>query len=581
MIKIDGVIFKQMVISGANNIFNSYPDIDALNVFPVPDGDTGTNMNLTMSSGLKEVSICESTNICDIAKAFSRGLLFGARGNSGVILSQIFRGFAEGLKGKNTADAVDLAEAFLVGKDVAYKAVLKPVEGTILTVEREAASVLYDKAEHEMPIDEAIDIFLAEAQASLKRTPNLLPVLKEVGVVDSGGAGFCKIIEGFSKALHNQIVQKNMPDVVTSSNPISTKEKSNISEDAPVQAKLEHKDFGYCTEFILQLPDNPGNDGKHKFDEKRFCSVLNNYGNSIVAVRDDDLVKVHIHAKKPGTVFNYAQQFGEFLKMKIESMTQQHEHIIDMAKEGKASLPKSEYETADSQHKEQKVELKEYGSVAVCAGSGVADLFKNGTGVDVIVEGGQTMNPSTSDIVEAVQKTNAKNVFVFPNNGNIIMAASSAADVVEDKGINVIVIPTKSIPEGLIASMMFNPSVSPESNKTEMLEAISQVKSGEVTYAVRDTTIGGVSVKKNQFMGMHGKSILSVSKNKMDALNKLIDSMVDEKSSIITVICGEDISDEEMEEIHKNLQKKYGKQSDVDVKSGGQPVYSFLVSVED
>ena len=577
MVTIDGVILKQMIISGANNIFNSYPDIDALNVFPVPDGDTGTNMNLTMNSGVKEVSICESNNICDVAKAFSRGLLFGARGNSGVILSQIFRGFAEGLKGKNSADAVDLAEAFMVGKDVAYKAVLKPVEGTILTVEREAAAVLEDKAERGMPIDEAIDIFLAEAQASLKRTPNLLPVLKEVGVVDSGGAGFCKIIEGFSKALHNEIVQKNMPDVVSSQIPTPKEEK--VETSAPVQAKLEHKDFGYCTEFILQLPDNPSSAGKHRFDEKRFRSVLNNYGNSIVAVRDDDLVKVHIHAKKPGTVFNYAQQFGEFLKMKIESMTQQHEHIIDLAKEGKATSPKVEYEVKEQKNDNEP--LKEYGSVAVCAGNGVADLFKNGTGVDEIVKGGQTMNPSTADIVDAIKNTHSKNVFVFPNNGNIIMAASSAADVLEGQGINVVVVPTKSIPEGLIAAMMFNPSVSPESNKTEMLEAISQVKSGEVTYAVRDTTIGGVSVKKDQFMGMHGKSILGVSNDKFDALNKLIASMVDSNSSIITVICGEDISSGEREKVNNDLQEKYGKQADIDVKDGGQPVYSFLVSVED
>lgn len=580
MVTIDGVILKQMIISGANNIFNSYPDIDALNVFPVPDGDTGTNMNLTMNSGVKEVSICESNDICDVAKAFSRGLLFGARGNSGVILSQIFRGFAEGLKGKKSADAVDLAEAFLVGKEVAYKAVLKPVEGTILTVEREAATVLEEKAERGMPIDEALDIFLAEAEASLKRTPNLLPVLKEVGVVDSGGAGFCKIIEGFSKALHNDVVQKSMPDVVSS--PIPAPKEEKIETSAPVQAKLEHKDFGYCTEFILQLPNNPSNVGKHKFDEKRFRSVLNNYGNSIVAVRDDDLVKVHIHAKKPGTVFNYAQQFGEFLKMKIESMTQQHEHIIDLAKEGKANSPKTEYEVSNDENQDKKeTPLKEYGSVAVCAGNGVADLFKNGTGVDEIVKGGQTMNPSTADIVDAIKKTHSKNVFVFPNNGNIIMAASSAADFLEEKGINVIVVPTKSIPEGLIAAMMFNPSVSPDSNKTEMLEAISQVKSGEVTYAVRDTTIGGVSIKKDQFMGMHGKSIISVSNNKFDSLNELLASMVDNNSSIITVICGEDISSEEREKVSKELQEKYGKQADIDVKDGGQPVYSFLVSVED
>lgn len=578
MVKLDGILLKQMIISGSNNIFNSYPDIDALNVFPVPDGDTGTNMNLTMSSGAKEVSTTDDSNIYNVAKAFSRGLLLGARGNSGVILSQIFRGFAEGLKGKEEADAVDIAEAFMVGKEVAYKAVMKPVEGTMLTVEREAAMVLYEKAERGMPIDEAIDIFLSEAEASLKRTPNLLPVLKEVGVVDSGGAGFCKVIEGFSKALHNEIVQRNMPDVV--STPVSeNKEEFNASN--PVQAKLEHKDFGYCTEFILQLPENPQESGKHKFDEHRFRSVLNNYGNSIVAVRDDDLVKVHIHAKKPGTVFNYAQQFGEFIKLKVESMTQQHEHIIDLAKEGKATAPKQEYEDKPVEEANDTTPLKDYASVAVCAGDGIAELFHTGIGVDGIVTGGQTMNPSTADITDAVLKVHAKNVFVYPNNGNIVMAASSAADILAPKGINVIVVPAKTIPEGMIAAMMFNPSVSPESNKTEMLEAISQVKSGEVTYAVRDTTIGGVSVKKNQFMGMHGKSIAAVGDDKIDALNKLLESMMDDNSSIITVLCGEDIDEATRGSIEADLQKKYGSRADIDVKYGGQPVYSFIVSVED
>lgn len=571
MVKLDGILLKQMIISGANNIFNCYPDIDALNVFPVPDGDTGTNMNLTMSSGVKEIATVESAEVGEVAKAFSRGLLLGARGNSGVILSQIFRGFAESLKGKKEADATDLAEAFLVGKDVAYKAVMKPVEGTMLTVEREAATVLDNKVEKGMPIDEAVDIFLAEAQSSLRRTPNLLPVLKEVGVVDSGGAGFCKIVEGFSKALHNEIVQRNMPEVVTSS------ESPSFGAMNPVQAKLEHQDFGYCTEFILQLPDDPSAAGKHKFDERRFRSVLNNYGSSIVAVRDDDLVKVHIHAKKPGTVFNYAQQFGEFIKLKVESMTQQHEHIIDMAKEGKASAPKAEYED----EKKEEGPLKEYASVAVCAGKGIAELFHEGTGVDEIVTGGQTMNPSTEDLAEAIVKAHAKNVFVFPNNGNVVMAASSAADLLEGKGINVVVVPTKTIPEGLIAAMMFNPSVSPESNKTEMLEAIAQVKSGEVTYAVRDTTIGGVSVKKDQFMGMHGKLIAAVDDDKVAALMKLIASMVTPSSSIITVLCGEGVDQKVQEEILSDLTKKYGKQADVDVKDGGQPVYSFLVSVED
>lgn len=567
MVKIDGVLLRQMIISGANNIYNHYPEVDALNVFPVPDGDTGTNMNLTMSSGAKEVAETSATDIYSVAKAFSRGLLMGARGNSGVILSQIFRGFAEGLKDKKEADAADLADAFLAGKDVAYKAVMKPVEGTMLTVEREAAEALYDKAEPDMPIDEAMDIFLAEAQASLKRTPNLLPVLKEVGVVDSGGAGFCRVIEGFAKALHNEIVEKNMASVVTPTQPEISMTGKPLGDN--VQSHLAHQDFGYCTEFILQIAKDPVKEGKQKFDDRKFRALLNTYGNSIVAVRDDDLVKVHIHAKKPGDVFNFAQQFGEFLKLKIESMTQQHQHLVDEA-----------HDAEKAQEAIEKTPLKPFGMVAVCAGQGLESLFHDEIGVDQIVSGGQTMNPSTEDIVAAVKASHAENVFVFPNNGNIVMAASSAADVLADSGVHVWVIPTKTIPEGLVAAMMFNPSVSAESNKSEMMEAIQNVKSGEVTYAIRDTTIGGVSVKKDQFMGMHGKTIANVSNDKFEALKGLIASMVDANSSIITVICGEDISEDAIAKLNQELNETYGKQADIDVKSGGQPVYSFLVSVE-
>ncbi len=566
MVKIDGSIFRQMIISGANNIYNNYPDIDALNVFPVPDGDTGTNMNLTMSSGAKEVAESDDSDIYAVAKSFSRGLLMGARGNSGVILSQIFRGFADSLKGKKEADAVDIAEAFMDGKDVAYKAVMKPVEGTMLTVEREAAQTLYDNAEKGMPIDEAIDIFLNEAQASLQRTPNLLPVLKEVGVVDSGGAGFCKVIEGFSKALHNEIVEKNMASVVSVEQP----QQPSLLPLDNVQSHLEHQDFGYCTEFILKLADDPAKENKHKFDERRFRSVLNSYGNSIVAVRDADLVKVHIHAKNPGMVFNYAQQFGEFLKLKIESMTQQHQHLVDQAEGAKDEQIK---EDADRP-------LKAFGMVAVSAGKGIEGIFTKDIGVDEIVSGGQTMNPSTEDIVKAIKLAHSSTVFVFPNNGNIIMAASAAADVLADKGVQVIVIPTKTVPEGMVAAMMFNPSVSAESNKTEMNEAIQSVRSGEVTYAIRDTTVNGVTVKKGQFMGMHGKEIAAVADDKFKVLYDLLESMIDKDSSIITILYGEDINSEEADKVKKQLMAKYGKQADIDVKEGDQPVYSFIVSVE-
>ena len=404
MTKLDGMLLRQMIISGANNLFNYYPEVDALNVFPVPDGDTGTNMNLTLSSGAKMVAECPSNDIYSVAKAFSQGLLDGAHGNSGVIISTIFRGFAQSLKGKVEADAMDVAEAFLVGKDIAYKVVEKPVEGTMLTVEREAAQALYDKVEPGMPIDEAMDIFYKEACASLQRTPNLLPILKEVGVVDSGGAGFCRVIEGFAKALHNQIVEKKMASVVNPEKPIVT---AHVPFDN-VQSHLKHEDFGYCTEFLMELPADPAKGGKSKFDENRFRSILATYGNSLVAVRDEDLVKVHVHTKKPGSVLNFAQQFGEFKRIKIESMTQQHQHLIDEAN-GKVAPD------ADAAPLKREP-MKESAMVAVCAGDGIAKLFKDEIGVAQIIPGGQTMNPATSDIVAACRAANAKNVFVFPNN---------------------------------------------------------------------------------------------------------------------------------------------------------------------
>ena len=330
MIKIDGVIFKQMIISGANNLYNSYPEIDALNVYPVPDGDTGTNMNLTMSSGAKDVFNKNDTSIGQVAKDFARGLLMGARGNSGVILSQIFRGFAEGLAGKNEVDAIGLAEAFMSGKEVAYKAVMRPVEGTILTVIREAASALYEKAENNMPMDVAMDYFYEQAKKSLAHTPELLPVLKEVGVVDSGGAGLCKIIEGFAKALHNQIVEKEMATVTEKGvNYSSAKPTNAIEGHGSVQAKFNHEEFGYCTQFLLKLAPQDNLGEKKAFNEKRFKAVLEAHGNSIVFIHTDELVKVHIHTMKPGLIFTYAQQFGEFKTMKCDNMAEQHEELMD------------------------------------------------------------------------------------------------------------------------------------------------------------------------------------------------------------------------------------------------------------
>lgn len=557
MTKIDGILLKQMIISGANNLYNNYPEVDALNVFPVPDGDTGTNMNLTISSGAKEIATRNDASVYDVAKAFSRGLLMGARGNSGVILSQIFRGFAQGLKGKIEATAQDISDALLMGKEVAYKAVMRPVEGTILTVIRESSQALADSVYPDMPLDEALDILLKEARESLKRTPNLLPVLKEAGVVDSGGAGLCKIIEGFDLALHNQIVEKNMPDVVSDSvvEPII----------GNVQASLEHKEFGYCTEFILKLPEDPIKAKKKNFVPSRFSGVLNSHGNSIVMVHDDDLIKVHIHTLNPGNILTYAQQFGEFVKIKVENMSEQHTHLIE----------------EDAKAKEDEIKKqpkKPFGLISVGAGKGIVDLFKD-LNCDYIVSGGQTMNPSTEDFIKAIKSINAEQIFILPNNSNIIMAATQACDVMNEE-VKCTVIPTKTIPQGLVSAMMYNPESDYDTNYNDMMESLSSVKSGQVTFAVKDTSFEGMEIHKDDFIGICDKKILATEKDKIKCALKLINTMIDEDSSIITIITGEDVTEAERDALKELVQAKVGDMVDVDVKIGLQPVYSFIIGIE-
>lgn len=550
---IDGNMLKQMIISGANNLFNHYPEVDALNVFPVPDGDTGTNMNLTISSGAKEIRNRLDTDVYDIAKSFSKGLLMGARGNSGVILSQIFRGFSQALEGASRIDSSLLAEAFVSGKEVAYKAVMRPVEGTILTVIRESSDALQEHVYRNPNIDinKAFEYFLKEAYESLDRTPELLPVLKEVGVVDSGGAGLIKVLEGFQSAINGKVVERNMATV--------TEEPQQMAA-----ANVEGEEYGYCTEFIMRLPEEPISAGKKVFSEKRFSTFLTTHGNSIVVVRDEELVKVHVHTLNPGNVLVYAQQFGEFVKLKIENMSEQHTHLQE---ENKDPL---------KQPKEVK-ELSEYALISVSVGDGIEEMFKD-LNVTEIVSGGQTMNPSTEDFIEAIKRCNAKKIFILPNNSNIIMAASQACDVAPE-GVECRVIPTKTIPQGLTACMMFNPEASFDDNEEEMKEAMSNVKSGQVTFAIRDTVIDDVEVKKDNFIALFGKKIVSCDPDKIQVTMNMLEEMIDESSSIITLICGEDASEEEVEKLTEMIQDKYD-EVDLDVRRGNQPVYSFIVGVE-
>ena len=555
---IDGQMFKMMVISASNNLYNHYPEVDALNVFPVPDGDTGMNMNLTLTSGAKEVQNRSDNDIYSIAKTFSRGLLMGARGNSGVITSQIFRGFAEALEGKKEINAVELADAFVNGSKIAYKAVIRPVEGTILTVIRESSENLKKKIRTFSSIEDAFKILLHEAKESLERTPNLLPILKEVGVVDSGGAGLVKILEGMESMIHGDFIERNEAEVV------------DKNGNAQVKADEEESEFGYCTEFILRLGPK---ETKKAFNKNRFTSVLNAHGNSLVVVQDEDLVKVHVHTLTPGNIFNYAQQFGEFVKLKCENMTEQHNEIL--FSENAKDMAASKLSTAPLAAPKEK---KEYALIATSSGSGIDELFKE-VGVEYIVSGGQTMNPSTNDFIDAVKKCNAKVCYIFPNNGNIILAASQAKEVLKDE-YDIRVIPTKTIMQGVVSAMNFNPDLSNDDNESALNDAISAVKSGAVTFSIKDTEINGVSVKKDEYMAIReSKDIISSFKDKFDALRDLIKHLVDEDSALVTILYGEDVSDEDANALIDEFNNEYP-DFEFDIRKGNQPVYSFIVGVE-
>lgn len=572
MKRLDAKTLKMMFISGANNLYNHYPEIDQLNVFPVPDGDTGMNMNLTITSGVKEIqNSADNDDLYHLASSFSRGLLMGARGNSGVITSQIFKGFSVALKDKKQLNAVDLSAAFSSARDVAYKAVMKPVEGTILTVIRESSTALKEIVTPSMSIEEVMDYLLEQAKVSLEHTPDLLPVLKEVGVVDSGGAGLVRILEGMNLGLRGKVVERNQ-DVD------AMPRESVASPYAGAQLSEDEEGYGYCTQFILRL-GIPGQDGKKAFIEKNFKGFLAKHGKSLVLVRDEDIVKVHVHTLTPGSMLNYAQQFGEFVTIVIENMSEEHHNIerglVATDMEGNLALGKEE----KKEKEEEPTVEKELGFVAVSSGKGLDRLFQD-LGVDVIVSGGQTMNPSTEDFVHAIKRCRAKNVVVLPNNSNIVMAASQACDVLEGSEISARVVPSKTIPQGLVSAVSFDCDGDPKSVYEAMKAALKTVKSGSVTYAVRDTEIEGVRVTKDDYMAMMDKNIVSCVKNRSQALYDLVDALIDEDSFMITVLVGEDVPEEEVASVKAKLQEKHGDQADIVVERGDQPIYSYLVGVE-
>lgn len=541
--QINGILFKQMVINGANNLANKSKYVDQLNVFPVPDGDTGTNMSMTMTAGAKALVSLEEASIGKVAKVLSRGLLMGARGNSGVILSQLFRGFATGLEGKDEANIEEIAKALESGVKTAYKAVMKPVEGTILTVARESAEAAVEKYETVDSIVDLYELVVSEMQVSLDRTPELLPVLKEVGVVDSGGQGLTYIFEGFLKALKGETIAL---EEVTETN----------TESAQMALSNDEAEFGYCTEFILRIDEK-----RTPFKEDVFRGRLEKLGNSIVVVQDEDIVKVHVHTLTPGEALNLAQKHGEFMKLKIENMTEQHNEIIGQ------NAP---------QEVPAKREQAEYGIISVVAGEGIKNLFEE-QGCHYVIEGGQTMNPSTEDFLKAIDELNAKNIIILPNNSNIIMAANQAAQVTED--VNVVVVPSKTIPQGYTALMMFNENASVEDNTEEMTQAIAEVKSGQVTYAVRDTQMNGVDIKENDFIGILDKDIVVSVPSRFESACALVDQMIDEDSEIVTILFGEGVDEDEADELAEYIENKF-EDVEVTIFEGQQPVYSYIISVE-
>ena len=548
-----GKLFKEMVLCGANTLHNNHHEIDALNVFPVPDGDTGTNMSMTFNAGAAEIKGMDSDNIYDIAKKLSKGLLMGARGNSGVILSQIFRGFAMGLEVHESVDAVAFANAWKSGAEVAYKAVMRPVEGTILTVIRESSEKIVEYTQPGMEIEDVFSYFVKEAENSLERTPELLPVLKEVGVVDSGGAGLLLVLTGFMAALSGDRV--DFVDI-----------KSEGQVNAGTELESGEEGYGYCTEFIVRLEPSLID----KFSENQLKKELERIpGNSIVVVQDEDIVKVHVHTLKPGEALNLAQRFGEFVKLKIENMQEQANNL-----QNAAANQGSIVGVDDS--KPQKREAKETAIISVCAGQGVEDAFLE-LHCDYVVSGGQTMNPSTEDMVAAVKEVNAKNVIILPNNSNIVMTAQQTATILEGE-VNVIVIPTKTIPQGLSACVMYNPEVSLADNIAEMEDAVANVKTGQVTFAIKDTNIDGVEIKANDYMALVEKDIVACKPNKLDALKVCLEKLVDEDSELITLLVGEDVVDEEVEEIESYIEDNFD--AEVDIIEGKQPVYSFIIGVE-
>ncbi|HHB0141932.1 TPA: fatty acid kinase catalytic subunit FakA [Staphylococcus aureus] len=545
--KINGKLFADMIIQGAQNLSNNADLVDSLNVYPVPDGDTGTNMNLTMTSGREEVENNLSKNIGELGKTFSKGLLMGARGNSGVILSQLFRGFCKNIESEPEINSKLLAESFQAGVETAYKAVMKPVEGTILTVAKDAAQAAIEKANNTEDCIELMEYIIVKANESLENTPNLLAVLKEVGVVDSGGKGLLCVYEGFLKALKGEKVEAKVAK-------IDKDEFVHDEHDFHGVINTEDIIYGYCTEMMVRFGKN-----KKAFDEQEFRQDMSQFGDSLLVINDEEIVKVHVHTEYPGKVFNYGQQYGELIKLKVENMREQHREVI-----------RKEQHTA-----KPKMETVETAIITISMGEGISEIFKS-MGATHIISGGQTMNPSTEDIVKVIEQSKCKRAIILPNNKNILMASEQAASIVDAEAV---VIPTKSIPQGISALFQCDVDATLEENKAQMADSVNNVKSGSLTYAVRDTKIDGVEIKKDAFMGLIEDKIVSSQSDQLTTVTELLNEMLAEDSEILTVIIGQDAEQAVTDNMINWIEEQYP-DVEVEVHEGGQPIYQYFFSVE-
>ena len=560
---INSKLLARMFLAGAKNLDSKKDWINELNVFPVPDGDTGTNMTMTIMSAAKEVSSLTNPTMAELAKAISSGSLRGARGNSGVILSQLFRGFCKVIKEYDEIDVTILCEACQKAVETAYKAVMKPKEGTILTVAKGAAEKPLELSDETEDVVTFVEEVIKQAEYVLDQTPEMLPVLKQAGVVDSGGQGLVQVLKGAYDALIGKEIDYTIEGAPTGAAP------AKISAETEAEIK-----FGYCTEFIIVL-NAPMSDN----EEHAYKAFLESIGDSIVVVADDEIVKTHVHTNDPGLALQKALTFGSLSKIKIDNMREEHQEKLIKDSQKLAAQQKAEeeaYEAAQAEEKTNNMPAKEMGFVSVSIGEGMNEVFR-GLGVDYLIEGGQTMNPSTEDMLNAIEHVNAKTVFILPNNKNIIMAANQAVDLVEDKQI--IVIPTKTIPQGITALVNYIPDHSAEENKEQMMAEIENVKTGQVTYAVRDTEIDGKTIKQNDFMGIGDKSILSVGTDLRATTLEMVDAMVDEDSAIVSIYFGSDSDEDSANELAAAIEEKYP-DVEVEVNDGGQPIYYYVISVE-